>query len=313
MSYSLSDLFDLPDMEPDYFWKKDKIPNIDEVIPCEESMTICIALMAEATTPSPKIVFTADRQITTKSIKFSNSMSKYNGLTDYAGIMISSNNLLISVDIVSKVMEEVKKYLLSGKKLEIREIVEIVKRICIERFQNEQNNGFLGQFLVLGIDQTPRPFTPHIYTVNEKGQDTPHDIHGWAVIGSGSNQALRELTRCKCTSDTPQCRCGYNPNMELSEVIIRAYNAKKVAAEQTFCGVGESIDLAVLRCEENIIGVQPMPQKIFDILDWGRDEIKKYEWVVNEVTMHYLEDLPRTIPTIYHPKQWETNKKEDTI
>jgi hypothetical protein len=329
----VSKLTDLSHFEFPQSKKKDKKPSIDELLHCEKPMTVCIAMMArDAETKLPAIVFAADRQRSNDLVKFEGIISKFQGLQDNAGILMASDSMTISYEIIDQVIESVLKTLSLGKRVKIEDIANLISEKCLERYKRERgrdiqlkwgtmldtptkdlyeviredNNifkyDFEGKFIVFGIDENPRPYSGHIFTVNEKGLKVSHDAEGYAIIGNGEWHAFFELTRCKCTRD--QCLCLYHPNMELSEVIIRAYNAKK-AAERTGMGVGESTHMGILRitADGDATGFQFfVDSKLHDILDSGRNEIKKFEENSNKKTMRELDAILPKIPIILPPK-----------
>jgi hypothetical protein len=329
--------------------EENKRPTINELIQSEKPMTVCIAMMAtdikkdiksNKNIELPTIVYAADGQITCDggALRFESPISKFWLITEYAGILMSSNNMTISYAIASKVEETIlKKY--SNKNITVDEIVNLVSLECQERIKvelerevllkwglsyesfikdfNDMSKDFLetlkqdfkefkydfiGDFIVFGIDDNQKDcpddeikLYPHISIINAKGKIEPRDSEGYAIIGSGYDQAFFEFTRCKCT-DSP-CTCLYDPFMELSDVIIRAYNAKK-AAERTGVGVGEKTFMGMIsptmggevRTYKFFIDIGKY-DTIFEILDNGRDGVKKLEDETNKKTMQKIKEF----------------------
>jgi hypothetical protein len=259
-------------------------------------MTVCIAVIAEANTPSPKIVFVSDRLISTW-INYESGVPKIKLLTDYAAVMIASNDTLISADIVAKVEKSIAELSVSGTKISIEKIVELFSEKCRERLQLERENQILSKygltyetfikkskelpkelidqivndfrifkddfeadFIVLGIDSKP-----HIFTITARGDYKPSDFVGYAIIGSGKVLAFPEITKY-----------AYHPNSYMTEAIVRVYNAKKIA--ERVGDVGRETDLAVMHVVKGgTVGIWVADKKVTDILDAGIEAMKKLE------------------------------------
>ena len=276
--------------------EKNKISCIDEITDREKYMTVCIAVISEANTPSPKIVFASDKLISTW-INYESGVSKIKLLTNYIGVMIASDDTLTSADLISKVENTVIKFTSTGKKITVEKVVELLSERCKERLQNERERKILSKygltydvflksssdlskdllneiiadfrnfkydfeadFIVLGIDSKP-----HIFTINSKGEFQSSDFVGYAIIGSGKVMAFPEITKYT-----------YHPNTPLAEAIVRVYNAKKAA--QRVGDVGGQTDLVVLHVTNgNNVGVWVADQKATDILEKGIEQTKKLE------------------------------------
>ena len=291
--------------------EKNKIRDIHENTNCEKSMTVCIAVISEANTPSPKIVFASDKLISTW-INYESGVSKIKLLTNYIGVMIASDDTLTSADLVSKVEQSVVKLTSTGKKITVEKVVELLSERCKERLQAERERKILSKygltypafleksselskdllneivldfrnfkydleadFIVLGID-----VKPHIFTITSKGEYQSSDFVGYAIIGSGKVMAFPEITKYT-----------YHPNTSLAEAIVRVYNAKKAA--QRVGDVGGQTDLVVLHVTNgNNVSVWVADKKVTDILDKGIENMKNLEI---QSTIAVMQELSTTI------------------
>ena len=297
-------------------------------------MTICIAAIAQdSKTKDPAIVFATDCQISSNYTKYDSPLSKFQPLTDHAGILYASSSVSKSDEIVAEVVSAILNYEKSGKKISIKDITTLVSDKCIERRQraidrelrrnwgsmlnddknpllrdivneliydeiHEFNDRFLADFIIIGIDLNP-PYA-HIYHVDQKGEIIFRDVRGWEIKGSGTEHAYKEFIRCRCAS--PICKCGYLPIMDLSDVIIRVYKAKKAAEQTGRHGIGESTDFGVLRAKGKKIGIQYISNFIAQkIIGSEMEVIRNFEKVTDQETMleldNELEKIPLTIPS----------------
>ncbi len=275
-------------------------------------MTVCIAVIADASTTSPKLVFASDKLISTW-INYESGVSKIKMLTDYAAVMIASDDTLTSADLISNSEKVIAKLTTSGKKISIEKIVEILSEKCKERLQYERERRILSKygltyetfinrsidlskellgelvnefrnfkydfeadFIVLGIDSKP-----HIFTINARGEYQSSDFVGYAIIGSGKVMAFPEITKY-----------AYHPNTQLAEAIVRVYNSKKAA--QRVGDVGGQTDLAVLHVLTSTknVALWVADDKVTSILDVGIEEMKKLE--INS-TVEVMKKLQTTI------------------
>jgi hypothetical protein len=283
-------------------------------------MTVCIAAIAEANTPYPKIVFVSDRLISTW-INYESGVPKIKLLTNYAAIMIASNDTLTSADIVAKVEKSIAELSISGKKITVEEIVGLFSEKCKERLQLEREKQILSKFglkyetfinkskdlskelideivsefrrfkydfeadfIVLGIDSKP-----HIFTITAEGDYKPSDFVGYAIIGSGKVLAFPEITKY-----------AYHPDSSMTEALVRVYNSKKVA--ERVGDVGRETDLAVLHVVKGgNVGIWVADGKVKDILDKGIESMKKLE----------IETYTKVMQDLLSIFSGATDKKED--
>ncbi|MGD0079451.1 MAG: hypothetical protein ABSB80_02235 [Methanoregula sp.] len=337
-----SQLTELPDFypfEPPKLKKKNKRQSTDKLIQCDEYMTICIAAVAQIETEDPvikdpAIVFAADYQVSSNYLKYNSPISKFQPLTDYAGILFASSNVPKSDEIVADVVNITVDYERLRKKIPIKDIAKLVSDKCIERHNRaadrefrlnwgfmlnndktplfrdivnevikdeirEFNDGFLADFIIIGIDPSP-PFA-HIFHVNQKGDIIFRDVRGWEIKGSGTDLAYKEFMRCRCAS--PICECGYQPATDLlSNVTIRVYKAKKAAEIAGRHGIGESTAFGVIRAKGGKIGIQYISNFIAQkIIGSEMEVIKKFEKVTDQETVleldNELEEISLTFPS----------------
>jgi hypothetical protein len=277
-------------------------------------MTVGIAAICEADTEYPKIVFCADRQISS-SVKFEHGRSKVLPITNSCWVILSTNDPLVCDLIINNVREKIKEstpqikevaelfsnelstYFRQTREREVLAKYGLTYPTFIENSQtlsdvmmrtilSEVNNydyEFDAHFLLFGLEPTP-----HIYLIDEEGRYKPYDYLGFVTIGSGRDQAFSELTKY-----------AYHPNISYSEGLVRVYNAKKVAERAV--GVGEPMDIAVL----HYVGDgkyeiwEPVKQSL-DILNSGVKELqdKEDEIYLNTVRKlaKYLHPEPEKVP-----------------
>lgn len=255
-------------------------------------VTVGIVAVCEANSESPKIVFSADRQITA-GIKFEHGKPKIKKITEYCYVIMSSSNTLRSDMIVEQVIDNIK------EKPSIREIVELFREVLEESKRDETErevlkkygltysefiersnslsdilvktvigeldayqSNFECEFLVFGLEPTP-----HIYVVDQDGRFASHDYMGFAVIGNGKTLAFSELTRYR-----------YHPNISYVVGLVRVYNAKRIAERIT--GVGETTDLFVLNIDDRVVDKPvivpwPVDETTMDILEKSFERMQK--------------------------------------
>ena len=103
-------------------------------------MTICIAITADIK-GSPKIVFAADRMVSTDWVTYDSGLSKAQFVTEYAVIMTASDDILTSTEIMEKTINVITALNLPEKK-KVEEIADILSKICQERLQSEGREKF---------------------------------------------------------------------------------------------------------------------------------------------------------------------------
>lgn len=262
----------------------------------EKPMTVCIAAIADALTNSPKIVFAADRLVSA-GVCFESGVPKIKELTNYAYVMISSNDALVSDLIATKAQKIVFDHLEKKNKLTIEQIAELFSKECEMRLKQDKEKKVFSEynltsdefknkskdlhdrivqdiicklynyeysletlFLIIGIDSKP-----HIYTVDQGGDVRLWDSIGFATAGDGGYLAYPEITKF-----------SYNPNSGLSGVLVRVYNSKKVA--ERVGGVGKETDLAVLWvAPDKDVALWVAPDKVKDLLDEDIEDMKQKE------------------------------------
>lgn len=263
----------------------------------EIPMTVCIAAIAEITSESPKIVFASDRLVSA-GVCFESGVPKIKMLTNYSCVMLSSNDALTSDYIVTQAQKKIDEALKLGEKPTIEEIVGWISEACKNKLKSEKEKVvlskrydltydelkgkskdlheriiqdiitetdnfeyyFISQFLVVGIDSKP-----HIYVVDQEGNFQLCDLVGFATVGEGNYLAYPEITKF-----------SYNPDVSLSEAIVRVYNAKKVA--ERVSGVGKETDLATLWVtSEKEVALWEADKDLKKILDDEMEEMRKQE------------------------------------
>lgn len=261
-------------------------------------MTICLAVISDMNTTSPKIVFAADRLITMVT-NFESGVSKISMLMNNSYVAVSSNQGLMSDLIIRKVQERIKKSIESKKpptinqisdwfsiecknrlKSEIEDAVlfrydlsydefkdqsknlhEDVVQDIIDKFDRYESN-FSTSFLLVGIENSK----PYIFTIDQNGYVNLWNSVGFATIGEGAFLAHNEITKYP-----------YNPNMPLKDTVPLVYYSKK-ASERT-SGIGENTDLAILYIvqEKNVETIWVIDDEIKSAFDTEIGEMKKAE------------------------------------
>jgi hypothetical protein len=223
-------------------------------------MTICIAARCEVNLQNPKVVFCADRLISTPTLQFQHGEPKVFRLNHRHMAMISSDDSLRSEMIIKRVQAQ-----MSDDERTTQDIVKVFTGVCrdfrheaeeaeildplgitFESWQKEPRNlpdtlvnsvaaaltnweyGFECDFIVFGVDPEP-----HIWVLNQNGDSKSADYLGFAAIGNGASTAIPELTKLP-----------WSANITMSEAIVRVYAGKR-ASERTL-GVGQMTDLSVL-------------------------------------------------------------------
>ena len=287
--------------------RKNKRRRINKKQHSEKPMTVCIAAIAEALTDSPKIIFAADRLVSA-GVCFESGVPKIRELTNYAYVMISSNDANASDLIATRVQKIVFDNLEKKNRLTIEQIADLFSKECemrlkqdkekmifydyaltSEEFKNKSKDlhdrivqeiiskiynyeyPLITSFLILGIDSNP-----HIYTVDQDGDVRLWDSIGFATAGDGGYLAYPEITKF-----------SYNPNASLSEVLVRVYNSKKVA--ERVRGVGKSTDLAALWVAPNKeVALWVAPNEVYELLDKGIENMRDKE---NEIYTNVMTEL----------------------
>jgi len=285
-------------------------------------LTVCIAAISDID-GNPLITFAADRLVSTPTVQFESSQSKIQKLTDYAYVLIASNDSTKSNMIVRMV-----KPLLEEKKLKISDIADLLAKECraikdsrrqddilgpygltYSSFREESgklsetlqeliaheltayNYTFKNHFLVVGLDPEP-----HIFIVDQDGNSELHDYIGFAVIGAGRHLAFAEFTRF-----------DFSPKLGGIEVLFRVYSAKK-AAERTG-GIGPNTDIRLLWLNQTESGgsvpatweADGQVQKVMDegIEKLRQEEIESSTEILQSVWKYFdnQEEVPTPEPT----------------
>lgn len=222
-------------------------------------MTIGIAAICDLKLDKlPSILYCSDRQITSDT-KFDSGTPKVKTLTENCSVMYSSNDVLLSIDIINIVKKRLK-----GKQVwKIREIAEIFSEECkgsqsrvlerdviskyqlmIEKLKIDPNTlsrevkrdmDFYPHppfdFLLFGLDDEERH--AHLYKIDQNGKTESWDAMGFMAIGSGQSLAISEMTKYL-----------YSPHVDVSYAIPRIYFSKKVSERAS--GVGEYTDFGII-------------------------------------------------------------------
>jgi len=283
-------------------------------------MTMGIAAICSADTDSPKIVFSADRQITA-GIKFEHGMPKIRALTDYCYVIMSSSDTLKSDMIISKVVQRldenprineiIEQFALvldESKKADIerdvikrygltypeflsksRELSDTLVQSIIHEIEIYEYN-FACEFLLFSLEPTP-----HIYVIDQDGKYKPHDYMGFAAIGNGAQLAFTEMTKY-----------SYHPNIDHIQGLVRVYNTKRTA--ERISGVGETTDLYVLHIVEKDGKAQVehwhVDDVVMDMLESSYKRISSQERKTIDRVMH-------KIRTYLYPNANNHPKKEE--
>jgi len=267
----------------------------------EKPMTVCIAAIAEANTEFPKIVIAADREVTSW-ISYTSGVGKIRVLTSYCWVMISTNNALMSDDIITKSLEKVNELSKNkpDEKLTIEQIVDIISKECKRKLDIERErfvlsphglsyNSYIGKSRefsrehieiltddLRGFETDNYDFTaeflvvgidskPHIFTIIQNGQYVSSDIEGFAVAGGGKATAFPEITKY-----------AYFPALPWLTALVRVYTSKKVA--ERVGGVGPDTDLIVLHKMQNGgIGIWVTDEDTIKLLNKGIADIRDKE------------------------------------
>ena len=277
----------------------------------EKLMTVCIAAIADANTESPKIVFAADRLVSSW-VNFESGVPKIRGLTNYAFVFIATNNAPIANGIILRVEEQIKSF--SGKKLTVEQIVQLISKECKNKLDGERERyvlspfgltydefikkskdmlkelanvimvnlcnfedndyEFEAEFMLIGIEEKPS-----IYIINQKGEFTPSDYAGFATIGSGKYMAFPEITKFT-----------YHPNVDMGQALVRVYNSKKIA--ERVGGVGKETDLGVLHLtKDKTVALWIAEVDVKNLLDKGIDDVKTQEMKIYTEVIKKLYDM----------------------
>lgn len=261
-------------------------------------MTVCIAAIAEARTEYPKIIFAADREVTSW-ISYTSGVSKIRRLTQSTCVMTATNNALISNDLVTKAKKQIEDQLREEPEaaVTVEDVVEAIAYQCksrlylarekfvlypyglsydsfttkandlpeeyVERIMNdlkEFGDKFQAEFLVVGID-----FEPHIFVIDQSGEYISCDVEGFAVIGSGKYTAFPEITKYP-----------YSPDLDWLSALHRVYNSKKGA--ERVGGVGTATDLVVLhKTKDEQVSIWDADDNTIHLLESGRQKVLEQE------------------------------------
>ena len=278
-------------------YRKNKKHRIQKRVTKEKLMTVCIAAIADASTPSPKIVFAADRLVSSW-VNFESGVPKIRQLTNYAFVLIATNDAPIANGIILKAEEQIKS--LCDERLTIEQIVKMISKECKNRLSDEREryvlspfgltyDGYItksndtskelindiaanlrdfedsdyefeAEFMIIGIEDRPL-----IYIVNQKGDYTPSDYAGFATIGSGKYMAFPEITKFT-----------YHPDVDMGQALVRVYNSKKIA--ERVGGVGKETDLGVLHItQDKNVALWLADDVVKKLLDKGINDVKDQE------------------------------------
>lgn len=269
-------------------------------------MTVCIAAIAESNTKYPKIVIAADREVSIPQwISYTSSVGKIRSLTNYCWVMTSTNNALVSQDIITKVIEKINENLKKSpnKKPSIEQIVELLSQECTYTLDIERERCVLAPH---GLDYDSyiakskeiskehieiltddlKNFVindynffveflvfgidtkPHIFTVAQNGQFVSSDFEGFAIVGGGKATAFPEFTKYQ-----------YRPEDDWLYVLHRVYTSKKVA--ERVGGVGPDTDLIVMHLVDGgEVSYWPADGDTKKLLDSGIIKVKEQEIAV---------------------------------
>jgi 20S proteasome alpha/beta subunit len=281
-----------------------------------QPMTVCVAAIAEMNTSYPKIVIAADREVTTDWISYTSGVGKIRELTKYCWVMISTNNALVSNDIISKSIERLNLFFKDhpDEKLAIEQIVELISQECkfkldIERERFvlsphglsydsyiEKSKNISREHIEIITDDLKEfesynynfraeflvfgiDTTPHIFTIVQNGQYVSSDFEGFAIIGGGKSTAFPEFTKYL-----------FRPDLHWLTVLHRVYTSKKVA--ERVGGVGPDTDLIVFHMtEEGDI----FPWQAYDdtklLLDASMKKVRDAEIAIYSKSLERYNDL----------------------
>lgn len=284
-------------------------------------MTVCIAAIAEADTEYPKVIFAADREVTSW-ISYTSGVSKIRHLTNSTYVMTATNNASISNDLVTKAKKRIEYKLQEEPEaaVTVEDVVEAIAYQCkyrlylarekfvllpygltydsfttkandlpeeyVERITNdlkEFEDNFQAEFLVVGIDSEP-----HIFVIDQSGEYISCDVEGFAVIGGGKYTAFPEITKYP-----------HNPTLNWLYVLHRVYNSKKGA--ERVSGVGMATDLVVLhKTNDEQVSIWVADDDTMQLLESGRQKVLEQE---NMIYSNLLEEFRNLLTS-----SSETNK-----
>jgi 20S proteasome alpha/beta subunit len=283
----------------------------------EKPMTVCVAAIAEANTDHPKIVIAADREVSIPSwISYTSGVGKIRALTQYCWVLTSTNNALISNDIIRKTIEEIESLLKNNPKktLTVEQIVILLSNECIHVLENERERFVLSphgltyetyieksrdisrehiEILTDNLeDFEVSSFNfgveflvigidskPHIFTVVQNGQYASSDFEGFAIIGGGKATAFPEFTKYP-----------FNPTNHWLYVLHRVYTSKKVA--ERVGGVGPDTDLIVMHMtDDQKVSYWPADDDTKKLLDSGMKKVASSENAIYTDLLKAFNDL----------------------
>ena len=296
--------------------RKNKRDRIIKDQSCERPMTVCIAAIAEANTKTPKIVIAADREVSIPAwISYTSGVGKIRALTQYCWVMMSTNNALVSEDIITKTTENINEVLKETPetKLSVKQIVEMLSKNCKDWLDTIRERNVLSPHGLtydsyitrsrefsrehieilsndLNVFEENYEFSaqflivgidtkPHIYTVNQNGMFASSDNEGFAITGAGISTAFPEFTKYP-----------FNPESHWLYVLHRVYTSKKVA--ERVGGVGPDTDLLVMHMtDKGDVSYWPADNDTKKLLDSGMKKVQESENKVYTDLLHAFNDL----------------------
>jgi hypothetical protein len=302
-------------------------------------LTVCIAMIIEKG-GSSTIVFTADRMVSSDNKPgFDKAKGKIDELRPNAYVLTSSNDALLSDEIIIKTqkkledspepnlsVEQIVNTLSEECKLKFEAEIEEIRKPIFSRyhltpdelkFKSKKMSDYFLKCVDDDLRQEEYEFkrdyfgggakflivgiddAPHIYIVNHLGKITPYDHIGFAVVGSGERLAFPEITRLE----------EYTPDKNFLNAIVTVYNAKKRAERMT--SVGEITDLWLLRKEGDNVLCMISKDFFQKQLDKNIDAIRKYEakHTLNMINKHLCKNPISECFEIYLKIQNPTNSK----
>lgn len=222
-------------------------------------MTVGIAAICNMSDDEyPMIVFCADRQVTGE-LQFDSPSSKISQITENSCLIQSSNDLFLS----SKVISNIQKKLPLDNTKTIEEISDIVAEECVKMKEEKAEKDIIQkynfatkkigadpnslikdviqelrfydypsfEFILCGIDEIG--IQAHLFKINQDGDSSCWDNHGFAATGSGEGLAFFGMTKYR-----------HSHSNALAYSLPSVYFAKKIAELST--GVGKYTDVGIL-------------------------------------------------------------------
>jgi hypothetical protein len=314
--------------------RKHKKRSISKKPYCEKPMTVCIAAIAEANTDHPKIVIAADREVSIPSwISYTSGVGKIRALTQYCWVMTSTNNALLSEDLITKTIDHINELLKDSPetKLTIKQIVELLAENCKDWLNNIRERCVLSphgltydSYMVRSRELSREHIEiltndlknfemdvydfsaeflvfgidvkPHIFTLTQSGLFASADFEGFAIAGAGKATAFPEFTKYP-----------FNPSNHWLYVLHRVYTSKKVA--ERVGGVGPDTDLIVMHLgDESKIMYWPADDDTKKLLDKGMKDVRDNE---NKIYDDLLKNFNKILISSETTKE-EIKKEEPT-